>query len=356
MKDVPTDVWLRFIAPDPQVTTDFLVEVQVTRFIVIAGCVILWWDWILTFGDEVIHIWPSRPSAVKFIFLVNRYMNLLVEGAVFIHVSGLIPTHSYEVCHGYVLAYGLLVFLSWASIHVLVILRAWAIWERQLWTTVVLVAAYVTYAVLCTSLIVSAFVRSKGRFIYSIEGVCFSSMSSNMWYIWVASLGLEYIAFGLTVICLRRRRQATYPEFRNLSPIPQKLYVSALTYILFNTLCHISNMVAWKLYADRPFNVLAVTFMFCLSNVAGQRLVLDLRTLNTGRQPTSQLNVRLSNIALPRFLNSASPTGSVPVLSLSRISALPIPGCPMPPTMGPAPVLTFDSSRRIRSNPTCALP
>lgn len=88
----------------------------------------------------MVDIWPSPPSAVKSIFLTNRYLNLVSQLGVVLNSLGianpsntllvcLLLTFSFgscilwlnmkylKLCHIYVLGYGLLVFGSLVTIH-----------------------------------------------------------------------------------------------------------------------------------------------------------------------------------------------------------------------------------------------
>lgn len=44
----------------------------------VAAFVLLLWDHILTFEQEVKYIWPSRATVIKWLFLVNRYLVCII--------------------------------------------------------------------------------------------------------------------------------------------------------------------------------------------------------------------------------------------------------------------------------------
>lgn len=46
---------------------------------------------------QVTHIWPSKWSTVKVIFLANRYGNLLLQVVLIMHILGLNPAYSQMV-------------------------------------------------------------------------------------------------------------------------------------------------------------------------------------------------------------------------------------------------------------------
>jgi len=55
------------------------------NLVVVTGCVVLLWDHLLTFGDEIKHIWRRPVEFSKAVFLFNRYF---VAGALCCSVYG----------------------------------------------------------------------------------------------------------------------------------------------------------------------------------------------------------------------------------------------------------------------------
>ncbi|KAG8794719.1 hypothetical protein FRC12_022234 [Ceratobasidium sp. 428] len=51
-----------------------MVHVMASRHFSFAGFVVLLYDHLLTFGDEVQLVWSQPTSVVSVIFLVNRYL------------------------------------------------------------------------------------------------------------------------------------------------------------------------------------------------------------------------------------------------------------------------------------------
>lgn len=283
---------------DADLAQTFFSDFRVTRYATCAGCALVWWDWLITIEDEVTHIWPTKWTTTKIIFLTNRYLNLLLQPAVALHLAGLLPTNS--LCRFYITAYSSVVFLSLASIHVLVVVRTWVVWGQRPWVTAVLVAAYIIYAMTCLPLIIYSFTDYHEKPINSIDGTCVTFARERSTILWIISLALEYACFGLIIANVWLHRKRTEPAFRRLSPIRRKICISAIVFVLYTSLNYTVNIVLWTEYGNRPFNMIAVTLMYCLSNVAGQRFVLDLRKLNLDRHILSQLPThRLSTTVLP---------------------------------------------------------
>ncbi|KAF9000227.1 hypothetical protein BDQ17DRAFT_683281 [Cyathus striatus] len=156
----------------PHFLVEFMHDLAVTRYVAVAGCVLLFYDWLITLDDEITYIWPSRWSSTKAIFLLNRYVNLGLQLAVEVHLIGLTPVKSHSTCVSYIVGYGITVFISLASIHVLVLLRTWIVWQRRRAVTVLLGVIYTLYALVCVGLIIHAAITASATFIFDINGSC----------------------------------------------------------------------------------------------------------------------------------------------------------------------------------------
>ncbi|KAH9482216.1 hypothetical protein JR316_0004311 [Psilocybe cubensis] len=205
---------------------EFAEQLMTTRYVAVAGVIILIYDWMITFDEEVSSIWPAKISSTKVIFLLNRYVNIGSQLSMIVYLIGLVQAKSQTTCVFYIIAYGGTVFLALASVHVLVILRAWVVWNRQPSIALALASAYTIYAVACIALI-------------------------------------SYAAI----------------THANLT----------FAFEQFSTTCHVSNMILWAVFWRTPYNMIAVTFNCCLMNVAGQRFVLDLRRAHEERMMPSRL-------------------------------------------------------------------
>ncbi|GLB34220.1 hypothetical protein LshimejAT787_0111040 [Lyophyllum shimeji] len=288
---------------DAELIFTFFSEFFVTRCAACAGCALVWWEWLITLDDEVTHIWPTKWTATKIIFLVNRYINLLLQPAVAVHFAGFSPTTSAWVCRFYIIAYGSVVFLSLASIHALVVVRTWVVCGQRPWVTAVLVAAYIIYASSCLSLLIYSFAKIEEKHTRSTDGVCISFVDERATVLWIISLGLEYACFALIICNSWLHRKGTDPAFRQLSPIRRKICTAAKFFVLYTSVHYTVDIILWSIYGKRPYNMIAVTLMYCLTNVAGQRFVLDIRKLNVDRRRSLQLPThRLSLIVLPAVI------------------------------------------------------
>ncbi|KAG1812828.1 uncharacterized protein BJ212DRAFT_1276159, partial [Suillus subaureus] len=112
-----------------------------------AGHTLLVYDYLLTFRDEFVYIWDAPWTIVKALFLFNRYGNLIGQTVIRLEEAGLLAHSSQKFCQGFAVFTTCFMFLSTESIHILVLVRAWAIWGTRKRVTNILAWSYVGYVV-----------------------------------------------------------------------------------------------------------------------------------------------------------------------------------------------------------------
>ncbi|KAI0682617.1 hypothetical protein C8Q76DRAFT_321864 [Earliella scabrosa] len=258
----------------------YVSDLFLVRALSLAGYAIFLYDFFAAIPDEVTYIWSTRWSAVKVIYLLNRYGNLVFLALADLQIMGLWRSDARTFCFTSTLVLSLLQFASFASIHVLVLLRAWAMWGRHVKILAVLAKLFVAYAVITGSLLTWGIV-STGNDAYPmshIVGTCVGYIPSYAWAIWIPSLVLECVIFGLTMASVRQYK-LNITLARQLTLI-QVIFRDGVAYFIITLFSNLFNIFMWAYHADRPLNLLANTFTLCLMLVAGQRLVLDLRKVS----------------------------------------------------------------------------
>ncbi|KAJ7232082.1 hypothetical protein C8J57DRAFT_177151 [Mycena rebaudengoi] len=118
--------------PSAHAEAEALYALQVINYSCAAGLVILLYDHLLTFGDEVRLIWSAKSSTTKFMFLATRYLvpSLMILNAV--ALSGLSDVHlSDDVCKAWITMGIFAGSVTQAINSWLVLLRLWILWQRQ---------------------------------------------------------------------------------------------------------------------------------------------------------------------------------------------------------------------------------
>ncbi|KAH9927078.1 uncharacterized protein BXZ73DRAFT_102674 [Epithele typhae] len=248
-------------------------------------------------ADDVRYIWPTRMSSAKLIYLYNRYANLGVVALTVAQALGVFRADDPNVgtrqfCFRSQLILTAFQFLSYACVHVLVLLRAWATWGRHpqlLWALGML---FGLYSMICLGILAWGFVVTSERGsvdaypFAGIVGTCIGSIPPLAWLLWVPGLVLECTVFVLTLVSLRHfdRNLVFASDGGRIVWIIARDGALYFTTTIFSS---IFNIILWTMYADRLLNQLVATFTLTLMIVAGQRLVLDLRHVNRGRSFTT---------------------------------------------------------------------
>ncbi|KAH7890974.1 hypothetical protein F5I97DRAFT_1840407 [Phlebopus sp. FC_14] len=123
-------------------------SIWIRKSVGFAGSTCLWYDYFLTLDQEVAYIWNAPWTVYKVAFLVNRYSNLFGQTFTLIEETGWIVHDSQDFCERFNLFSAIFPFLSAESIHIVVILRAWAIWGCKRRIAVILISIYLVYLLL----------------------------------------------------------------------------------------------------------------------------------------------------------------------------------------------------------------
>ncbi|KAF8302609.1 hypothetical protein DL93DRAFT_464731 [Clavulina sp. PMI_390] len=189
-------------------------QISILSLCISASTALYFYDYALTFGDEVKHIWSARPSLMIYLFLFNRYftpvlllgMNLLSSGVAVFTVRG---------CQGLFVATALAfpaLFASWNS---LIALRVFALYDHK-WTVKwfligLLVVCYsVTFTVMG---IFSAYFMPKMLVVSDVKFCAPGwTLPNAYWAVWIPALFCETVLFIMTAAKLYRQRQRGLPR------------------------------------------------------------------------------------------------------------------------------------------------
>ncbi|KAH7890955.1 hypothetical protein F5I97DRAFT_1923455 [Phlebopus sp. FC_14] len=255
-------------------------SIWIRKSVGFAGSTCLWYDYYLTLDQEVAHIWNAPWTVYKVAFLVNRYSNLFGQTFTLIEETGWIVRDSWDFCERFNLFLTVLPALSTESIHIVVILRAWAIWGCKRRIAVILISIYLVYFLLMLGMMIFGSNTSDFQEFYYLNTVeiCIDDMPPYVWPVFVASFILDTTVLGLTMWSLRQHLR----EFRHLYPSSfiRLLVRDASIFYLVSVLYNGFLIVAFTLYVHDPKSFLAAhDFCTPMLAIAGQHLVLNLRGL-----------------------------------------------------------------------------
>ncbi|KAI0737698.1 hypothetical protein C8Q80DRAFT_1055307, partial [Daedaleopsis nitida] len=314
----------------------YLQDLFVARACVISGYAIFVYELFAAIPDEVEYIWPTRWSTVKVIYILNRYGNLVFLTVGMLQNMGQWRDDAPSFCYRSTLAISLVQLASFSSVHILVLLRAWATWGRHIKILIVLIVLFIAYATVSGALTIYAVV-SIGPHSYpfaDVIGTCLTpvpcdpdceiafnyhrviatnsvSRTSPQWVVFLPSMILEFAIFALTMVSLRQYRFDFSTARR--SPIARVIARDGIIYFLVSVFNSVINMLLlpWRphqsnLTAQRPLNMVANSFTLSVVIVAGQRLVLDLRKVSTSDELSTTRVGREVNRAIGALPHTSS--------------------------------------------------
>lgn len=269
---------------------EFFYQIWVRKALSAAGHTVLIYDHLLTFNDEILYVWNAPWTVVKVLFLVNRYGNLTGQTLIRLEEAGILANNSQFFCQRFSIVTSSFMILSSESIHILVLIRVWAIWGTRRSMSIFLIGGYALYLLILLGVsFLGAHHDTSEVFQYlDLVKICVSAMPKLMWLCYVGSFILDVVTFVLTARSLRRYSR----EFQGLYPSNLLLLLvrDATMFFIFSMINNAMIAVSWTVYSNSPYTFLPKGFSGPLLSVAGQRVVLNLKSLPTRSYSTHDLS------------------------------------------------------------------
>ncbi|KAH7911668.1 hypothetical protein BJ138DRAFT_888679 [Hygrophoropsis aurantiaca] len=235
----------------------------------------LFWTLVLTAVNQVTYVWSSRRSTVKFLILFNRYGNILAQSLFLAQSIGLLDIQ-FSSCLIFACVKASSHFLSFSSVHILVLMRAWVLCGRGRKMNMVLITAFLFYFFFNVALLsYSLGIHQRIDPTWSPAGICIRRIAPYTWLLWVVSFLLDTSLFLITVVALRQQARETCHS--QIAYLVRSLYIDSIIFLSANTLSDVLNALAWILFAQRQLNSMANSLCLALVSITGQRLAINLR-------------------------------------------------------------------------------
>ncbi|KAH8119509.1 hypothetical protein DFH11DRAFT_1500977 [Phellopilus nigrolimitatus] len=178
-------------------------DANATRYLNGIGLVIMLYDHILTFGDEVRFVWHAKPSFAKKAFLANRYL----VPAVLIGVANVMNRFDDNsvitdtTCRNFFTFSSLLGVISIGIGNVLVLLRVINLWERNRVKSIFMMMGFLISFFATFSLMVVVIVKMLPGLTYIKEvHMCVSTIKvDELSAVWASPMLFEVIV--LVLVC-----------------------------------------------------------------------------------------------------------------------------------------------------------
>ncbi|KAG8954746.1 hypothetical protein FRC04_011179 [Tulasnella sp. 424] len=267
------------LSSDPVVAAAEILEVAehitITRYLILAGFIILIYDHFLTLVEEIEFVWRRPKNLISWIFLGNRYMTPVVLAVDIYDKLGGAKDLSVAVIVTWVVGELVLHVSSHASIHALVVIRVNALWGNRPMIRWPLYGTWLMYFVLTLSIALAAGIVNIATFRPDpVINICYSIVGNFVFWVWVPPLILEFVLFALTVAKAFQQNRRVISSM----PIAYVLYRDGALYFIVITLCSIFNLIVWK-WLPLSYFALAKYFTLGLVNAMASRMVLNLRQL-----------------------------------------------------------------------------
>jgi len=256
-------------------TTAVIIEhIQATRYLSAAGLVILLYDHLLTFDDEVRLIWKAKTSLPKLLYLFNRY--LVPIGMLFRtnDLSGLSQTvFSDTYCKW---SFGLTTVLGIMTIGIsnfLILLRIWVLWDRN--RRLIFLTGSLFILTQIAGLTMAGVILSEmlNYVIYEQAFhacIIYQKPSINIGCLWAPGLAFEVMIFAAVWWnALDRPRSSN-------SKLSRAVYRDGFLFFSVLFVLRLTNMILGTV-APVSLILLGVLFIWSATNVTLSRLILTLR-------------------------------------------------------------------------------
>ncbi|KIM42726.1 hypothetical protein M413DRAFT_122450 [Hebeloma cylindrosporum] len=256
-------------SPELDALTNGARHLLASKYFQLAAFVMLVYDHMLTFDQEVNRIWRQKLSGASVLFLINRYITPLQF--IIILVAFQDPNWTLQACDNYVLFEGVSSVTLVAVCELIMILRIYALYRRL----PILIFLMTLWA---TQLTVSAIGLHTGYKIPlppMLVGCILTSDSPIFPSLWVAPLITDACVFILT---LSRTRQ--YIKDSGTAPTVYIFVRDGALYFLVIFLANLMNILVYFL-SPVDLRALGASFSQMITSVMISRLVLNLRSLST---------------------------------------------------------------------------
>jgi len=281
-------------------------DIMATKMFSLASCVMLFYDIMLTFGEEVERVWLKKFSHFTVLWFLNRYLSPL--GYIVIIVS-FNDSWSQDVCNRYVLYPEALKCVTAFIIGVIFIIRLYAIYSRSF------LVLFLGVCLLAAEIAVKIWAFTDGTSLIMPPGfvgcILIGRHYSRFVFTWVAEL-----VFDSVVVYLTFWRTAMHN--RELSGNATSLYNLILRDgLVYFGVIFVANLATVLIFLLAPPNLKAMSASFStlITSLMVSRLILNLRDAGTR---DDNMTYTLGRVTTQRF-SVGKASGSDSQLDVQRM-------------------------------------
>lgn len=253
---------------DAQEYTAVAFNVYASRYASIAGYVLMLYDHILTFDEEVRFIWAAPWTLPKTLFLIIRYF---VPAFVLIHLCQLtgLSTFSDTFCKVWFNVSASMGIITIAIGNFLALMHIWNLWDRDgrlmISTSCLFVATQIANIICLTFSLVHI---TESVYFNSTFSMCMLTDRHSAGIIWVPGVAFEAVIFSALFWNALSRPRYLEDDFTKV------LYRDGFAYILVVFVLRLMNLIL-SFVAPLSLIFLGIFFIWCSTTMTVTRLVLN---------------------------------------------------------------------------------
>ncbi|KIK60709.1 hypothetical protein GYMLUDRAFT_43546 [Collybiopsis luxurians FD-317 M1] len=255
-------------------------NIQVSRYTMLALSILYIYDLVTTLDQEVELVWKKPKSLLSVLFFLNRYVPLcaaVIGPAVFLIST---PELTNSVCENWMKYMCGESVVTLATIHVILVIRVWAIYQRSMRILIPLVVFGMCSFISYSTIILAGNIRPSNA--EPVPGFFTCTFEEPSWY---AATWLPLLAFETTLFILVLWRG--YQMFRksdSIVPISgtsgrrlaQVLVRDSVIYYLSTGMVLVMNTCMWY-WADGSLLESSSSYALFLPPIVTSKLLLNLR-------------------------------------------------------------------------------
>lgn len=269
---------------------------------IVSSTVVLIWDIIITFDQEIELIWRTPKCVVNYLFFIIRY-GVLIQGIMSLTLNLGEYKTNHNICRVFTWSYVLSGVITLCSVDLLLVYRAVAFYANDRRILIGLVICWLTNSVVLIVIgtllgIGFPIFHNNTLFAFGARIGCLETVLPRLLhYVWISELTFQSIVFLLILIRFIRQSVISWNGRKGINTvyfvfIRDGVWAYFLLFGLFVT------SVTVDMFADISVLVWAVNF----TAITATRLILNLRGLNPSHANST---MECYSVSLPKWVGGS---------------------------------------------------
>jgi len=256
---------------------------EAARYLLLVGFTILTYDHLLTFHHEITYVWQSKFGLPSIIFVANRYLVPCILIIDIYELFGLSGPYSVLFCKVWTSLQSYLCVASYMSIHALVAMRVHALYGGLPWIRRTSLITGILFVITCIVITTMGQISITPQMTL-LNHQCVATIPPYAWTIWLPSIVFETYLFGLTMAVA----VSQIKDGQGISSLYMLFFRDGILYFIAVSMVTLFTLLIWAV-APQPIVPLGRYFSLALVNVAGSRLVLNIKVYAAERDAYDHL-------------------------------------------------------------------